>query len=73
MSKKKATANKGKGKGGTKDEDDEWDLILNAEVAANQVLLSETKQPAEEPATNATSKSDTAVRLTVDSYVFTIC
>ena len=69
MSKKKAAANKGKGKGGTKEEDDDWDLILNAEVAANQVLLSETKPPAEEPAANATSKSDTAVRLIVDTYV----
>eukprot|EP01036_Dinobryon_divergens_P021994 gene21994-30226_t len=62
MSKKKAAANKGKGKGGTKEEDDDWDLILNAEVAANQVLLSETKPPAEEPAANATSKSDIAAK-----------
>lgn len=62
MSKKKAPATKGKGKGAAKEEDDDWDVILNAEVAANQV---QTKQPAEVPATNATSKSDTTVRFAI--------
>ena len=73
MSKKKAAANKGKVKGATKDaEDDDWDAILSAEVAANQVFT-ETTKPASTEATNAAvPSSDTTVPFCLwrDSFSF---
>ncbi len=60
MSKKKATGSKGKVKEATKDADDDWDAILNAEVAANQVSV-ESAQPAKTAATDAAPNSDTPV------------